>query len=248
MSGTSRLRWLASHLIACLLLAGCSGSSNATPSPLAGSKIDSANKEPVRQSEECAPEANPLALVMPAMVRITTPPDAKGAYASGTGVVIDQGWVLTNQHVVDSAGDALVKLFYADGHQSPGKVVASDADLDLALVQANTGDLRAVVWGDEAHLQQGAPLFAVGYAFGNPNPMVSSGRYVTTIVDRPTGQAFIESDLRLEHGDSGGPLLNRCGQVIGVNTARISGTSGQTAGLSIPGFGARRWANRNRPQ
>lgn len=242
-------RWLAFSvaIFAAAVALACSSSNTASPTALAGSSLS--NREQIGQGEGCAPEANPLALVLPALVRITTPPDASGAYSSGTGIIIDQGWVLTNQHVIDGAPNALVKLYYGDGRESPGKVVASDADLDLALVQSDTGDLRSVTWGDEAHLQQGAILFAVGFARGSPRPFPTQGRYVQTIVDRSTGQAFIESDVPLEHGDSGGPLLNRCGQVIGVNTARIQGgAERQYAGLSIPGFGARRWASRNRPQ
>lgn len=231
-----------------VLLSACSGSAaSPTPAPLAGAQL--AGRAPVRQGEPCAPEANPFALVLPALVRITTPPDANGSYSSGTGIIVDQGWVLTNQHVIDSAGTSLVKTFYRDGHQSAGRVVASDADLDLALVQADTGDLASVNWGDEGRLQSGDTLLAVGYARGSTQPQPAQGRFVQTSVDRATGQAFIVSDVQLQHGDSGGPLLNRCGQVVGINTARIQGVDPvHSAGLSIPGFGARRWAARNRGQ
>ena len=240
-------RWLSGLLIAATAISlACSSSNSASPTALAGSKLSS--KQTVEQIDTCAPEANPLALVLPSLVRISTLPDATGSFSAGTGIIIDQGWVLTNQHVIQSATDGIVRLNYGDGRQNPGKVIASDVDLDLALVKSDTGDLPAVNWGDEGHLQQGAILFAVGFPRGSPRPFPTQGRFVQTIVDRATGQAFIESDVPLEHGDSGGPLLNRCGQVIGINTARIQGgASSQYAGLSIPGFGARRWATRNRP-
>jgi S1-C subfamily serine protease len=244
--GVIRQFMLWAAVVSTVLALACSSSVPATPTPLAGSSL--AGKEAVRQGEECAPESNPVALVLPALVRVETVPDARGSYSAGTGIVIDRGWLLTNQHVIDGAVDGIVRTFYGDGHQAPGKVVASDAGLDLALVQSDTGDLQSVNWGDEGRLQPGAVLFAVGFARGALLPSKSQGRYVQTIVDRSSGQAFIESDVPLEHGDSGGPLLNRCGQVIGINTARISGAGRQYAGLSIPGFGARSWSTRNRPQ
>src|SRR5438094_868079 len=83
--------------------------------------------------------------------------------------------------------------------------------------QAATGDLPAVAWGDEGKLGTNAILLSVGYESGATSPASHQGHYVSTTVDRATGQAFIVSDLALEHGDSGGPLLNRCGQVIGIN-------------------------------
>ncbi|MHB8576680.1 MAG: trypsin-like peptidase domain-containing protein [Dehalococcoidia bacterium] len=245
------MRWIrhgivGGMLLAGVLVAGCGGA-KASPTPLAGQAL--AGRDPVRQAEGCAPESNPLALVVPSLVRITTPPDANGTFSSGTGIIIDQGWVLTNQHVVDLAGAALVKTFYRDGHSSSGKVIAADADLDLALVQTDTGDLPPVAWGDEGKLNDKSVLFSVGYELGATSPLARQGRYVSTTVDRATGQAFIVSDLQLQHGDSGGPLLNSCGQVIGINTARIQGVdSASKLGLSIPGFGARRWSARNRPQ
>ena len=244
------MRWMRHALLAAIALfttlqAGCGGSYSAKPTPLAGASL--AARDPVRQAESCAPESNPLALVLPSLVRIATPPDANGTFSSGTGVIIDQGWVLTNQHVVDLAGGSLVKTYYRDGHTSPAKVIAADADLDLALLQSDTGDLPAVSWGDEGKLTDKSVLFSVGYELGATSPIARQGRFVSSQVDRATGQAFIVSDLQLQHGDSGGPLLNRCGQVIGINTARIQGVDATSKlGLSIPGFGARRWSARNR--
>ncbi len=229
-----------------LLLAACGGSSNnRAGTPLAGELL--AGRNTVR-TDSCAPEADPLAQVLPALVRITTPPDANGGYSSGTGIIIDTGWVLTNEHVIDSANGQLVNTYYLDGHRSPGKVIASDPDLDLALIQAATGTLPSAMWGDEGKLQNGAALYAIGYSGGAPMPFEEPGHYIQTTVDRSTGQAYIVSDVQLQHGDSGGPLLNRCGQVIGINTARIPNGigGGENAGLSIPAYGARRWAMKNR--
>lgn len=241
-------RWVfAALLLSVALAAGCSASHSSKPASPGGQSLSA--RDAVHQTETCAPAADPGKLVLPSLVRITTTPDANGTYSSGTGIIFDQGWVLTNQHVIGSASASPVRTFYSDNHQSFGHVVAADPDLDLALVQADTGDLPAVTWGDEGQLQPGAVLYGVGFANGEKQPTKSQGRYVQTAVDRSTGQAFIVSDLLLFHGDSGGPLLNRCGQVIGINTARIQGVDrGTSAGLSIPGFGARRWSARNRVQ
>lgn len=233
-------------LVALLLTVACGGASaNKASTPLAGELLAGRNSV---NAASCTPDADPLAQVLPALVRITTPPDANGGYSSGTGVIIDTGWVLTNEHVIDSANGQFVNTFYTDGHRSPGKVVASDADLDLALIQTATGTLPSAVWGDEGKLQNGAALYAIGYSGGAPLPFEEPGHYIQTTVDRGTGQAYIVSDVQLQHGDSGGPLLNRCGQVIGINTARIPNGigTGQNAGLSIPAYGARRWAMKNR--
>lgn len=233
-------------LAALVLLAACGGSSaNKTPTPLAGELLAGRNSV---HADTCAPDADPLSQVLPALVRITTPPDANGGYSSGTGIIIDTGWVLTNEHVIDSANGQLVNTFYTDGHRSAGKVVASDPDLDLALIQTATGTLPSAVWGDEGKLQNGALLYAIGYSGGAPLPFEEPGHYIQTTVDRGTGQAYIVSDVQLQHGDSGGPLLNHCGQVVGINTARIPHgiSADENAGLSIPAYGARRWAMKNR--
>jgi S1-C subfamily serine protease len=243
----SKLRGFLSALVllTTALVLACSGSSSPKSTPGSGNGLQ--GREQV--AETCAPDSNPFALVAPSLVRITTPPDPNGMFSSGTGIIIDSGWVLTNQHVIDGAPNGAVRTFYTDGHMSTGQVVAADADLDLALIEADTGQEQSVVWGDEGKLQPGAPVLAIGYARGARVPLYSQGRFVQTTVDRSTGQAFIVSDIYLEHGDSGGPLLNRCGQVIGINTARTRGPDPQrTAGLSIPAFGARRWSARNRTQ
>lgn len=226
-----------------LLIAGCGSSShatNATNNRSAPTKL---------VAETCAPVAAPLNAVLASLVRVTTPPDASGAYAAGTGIIIDAGWVLTNEHVIDSAqGQPVTASFFGGAPRVSGRVVAADASLDLALIATDTGQLPAINWGDEGKLQQGDPLFAVGYAFGAADPIASpQGHFVGSEVDRSTGQAYILSDVQLQHGDSGGPLLNRCGQVVGINTAREPGIDqGQYTGLSIPAFKVRDWAIKQR--
>jgi S1-C subfamily serine protease len=226
-----------------LLIAGCGSNShaaNTTNNKVSPTKLS---------ADTCAPLASPLNAVLASLVRVTTPPDASGSYAAGTGIIIDTGWVLTNEHVIDSAqGQPVTASFFGDTHRTSGRVVAADAALDLALIATDTGQLPAINWGDEGKLQQGDPLYAVGYAFGAKDPAASQpGHFVGTEVDRGSGQAYILSDVQLQHGDSGGPLLNRCGQVVGINTAREPGIDqGQYTGLSIPAFKVRDWAIKRR--
>jgi S1-C subfamily serine protease len=188
----------------------------------------------------CTPVSDAVARVESSVVRIETPPDAKGEVSAGTGFVIDNDIVLTNDHVV--SGVTRVRASFMNGGVAVGQVLATNEAQDLALIQVDTGDIPPVVWGDDRTLSKGTPLSAIGYAGDRRGPpSITRGTYLQTYVDPPTGQAYLLSNVGLEHGDSGGPLLNQCGQVVGVNTARIR--SEDRAGLSIPEFLAQRWAN-----
>ncbi|HZU76154.1 MAG TPA: serine protease, partial [Dehalococcoidia bacterium] len=174
-----------------VLLAACSGSASPSATPLAGDKLS--GRTNATQPESCAPLSSPAALVARSLVHITTPPDTSGQYSSGTGIIIDQDWVLTNEHVIDGAQNETLRLYFFDNDQSgrydvlaPGRVVAADPDLDLALVQTDTDGLPTVIWGDEGKLQNGSPLIAVGFPLGLPTPALSSGRFLETQVDRAT--------------------------------------------------------------
>lgn len=187
----------------------------------------------------CTPIADAVERVELSVVRIETPPDAKGEAAAGTGFVVDSDVVLTNQHVV--AGVAKIYATFSNGRRAIGQVLVTNDAQDLALIQVDTGQVPPVVWGDDRTLAKGTPLKAIGYArdLRGP-PAVTQGTYLQTYVDPPTGQAYLLTDVPLDHGDSGGPLLNECGQVVGVNTAKIRN---EGAGLSIPEFLAQRWAS-----
>ena len=173
------------------------------------------------------------------MVRIETPPDANGEASAGTGFVVGSDVVLTNQHVI--AGVDRVRATFIDGRRVFGQVVAQNEAQDLALILVDTQSVPPVVWGDDRALNRGTALWAIGYALDKPGPPSEpKGAYRETYVDPPTGQAYLVTNVQLDHGDSGGPLLNQCGQVVGVNTARTRGRLSE--GLAIPEFFAQRWA------
>ena len=192
----------------------------------------------------CTPIADAVQRVEQSVVRLETPPDAQGEISAGTGFVIDSDVVLTNQHVVAGTEKILVtfdSIGAGRGRRAFGEVLATNEAQDLALIQVDTGQVPAIVWGDDRTLARGTPLTAIGYARDKPGrPAVTSGKYLQTYVDPPSGQAYLLTNVLLDHGDSGGPLLNDCGQVIGVNTAKIR--SEERASLSIPEFLAHRWA------
>jgi serine protease Do len=225
------------------LCAACSqGGATGTTAP--GTRADSSRPKTGTSARPeatgaCVPITDAIPKVQASVVRIETPPDSKGEVSAGTGFVIDSDIVLTNQHVV--ADVPRVFATFMNGRRAIGRVVARNEAQDLALIQVDTTAIPPIIWGDDRVLSKGTPLAAIGYAGDRRGPpAVTTGTYLQTYVDPPTGQAYLLSDVALEHGDSGGPLLNQCGQVVGINTAKIR--SEDRAGLSIPEFLAQRWA------
>lgn len=233
-------------MLAVLFLVSCS-QGGATGSTAPGTRAESTRPKSgsTTIASSCLPVVDAIPKVQASVVRIETPPDGKGEVSAGTGFVIDSGAVLTNQHVV--AGVPRVFATFMTGKRAIGQVVATNEAQDLALIQVDTATVPPVVWGDDRALSKGTPLAAIGYAGDKRGPpAIVTGTYLQTYVDPPTGQAYLLSDVALEHGDSGGPLLNQCGQVVGVNTAKIR--SEDRAGLSIPEFLAQRWATQQLQQ
>jgi putative serine protease PepD len=184
-----------------------------------------------------------LRAVEPGVVVITdfTAGSAGSTQASGqgTGMVLDtQGDVLTNAHVVANATTVSVQVFgQTSVHQA--KVLGVDTADDVALIQIqNPGKLTPIPLGSSAGAQIGDPVVAIGNALGlSPGgPTVTSGiisglgRSLSTNTERLTG--LLQTDASLNPGNSGGPLADASGKVIGMNTA-VS-TDGQGVGFAIP--------------
>jgi serine protease Do len=156
--------------------------------------------------------------------------------AQGSGFVIDpSGVILTNDHVIAGAYD--IQVTFSDGVRRPGRVIATSPRIDLALVKVETKQpLAAVRWGDSDKVQVGEPVFAIGNPLGL-GLSVSSGIVSAlnrNIMDTPYDD-FIQTDAAINHGNSGGPLFNRQGEVIGVDSAIISPTTGSAGlGFAIP--------------
>jgi serine protease Do len=155
----------------------------------------------------------------------------------GSGVIVSpNGYILTNNHVVDGATDVKVTLF--DQRELKAHVVGTDAKVDLAVLKIDTADLPAIVIGDSSKIQIGDYALAVGDPFG-------VGKTVTMGIISATGrhnlgiegyEDFIQTDAPINPGNSGGALINDRGELIGINTAIIShGAEGnQGIGFAIP--------------
>ena len=151
--------------------------------------------------------------------------------AEGSGFVLDtDGHILTNFHVIEGGRQIVVRLF--DGSAAEATVVGSDPSSDLAVIRApfDPAELQPVTFGDSDAARVGDPVFAIGNPFAK-NFSVTAG--IVSATGRNTESGFsrrqilnvIQTDASLNPGNSGGPLFNDAGEVIGVNTS-ISGPNG----------------------
>ena len=159
---------------------------------------------------------------------------------SGSGSVVDQqGHILTNYHVVEGAKQISVMLFNTDSF--PAELVGQDPDNDIAILKINAPEtlLFPLQWGESSNLRVGQHIIAIGNPFGLERTMstgiISSLNRQITSKTRRIIRSIIQIDAALNQGNSGGPLLNSRGELIGMNTA-IATRSGDNAGIgfSIP--------------
>ncbi len=168
----------------------------------------------------------------------------------GSGFVIDtEGHVLTNQHVVEGEGG--IEITLSDGRRVPASIVGVDSLTDLAVLKIKADGLMAIDWGDSDAVVVGTPVWAAGSLFGLQQTVtfgIISGKhrvdFRATRYDQkvPGGTAYgdmMQSDVALNPGNSGGPLLNSMGEVVGVNAA-ILGETYHGVSFSIPSKIARR--------
>jgi serine protease Do len=171
-----------------------------------------------------------IAQVEPATVRIDTVINYQHAIGAGTGIILDPGGaILTNFHVVQGADNITAT---AQGVPYAVDLVGYDRGHDIAVLQirGTSGGLPAAVIGDSSALAVGDPVVALGNARGSGNPLTNEAGTVTgfgrtiTAKDELTGSAeqmtgLIEVAAPVRAGDSGGPLINNRGEVVGVTTA-----------------------------
>jgi len=150
----------------------------------------------------------------------------------GSGfVVTSDGYILTNAHVVRDASDITVKL--TDRREYPAKLVGLDDRTDVAVIKIDARDLPTVRIGDPSKLKPGQWVVAIGSPFGMENS-VTAGIVSATSRDLPDEQyvPFIQTDAAVNPGNSGGPLFNLNGEVVGINS-QIYSQSGGYMGLSF---------------
>jgi serine protease Do len=159
---------------------------------------------------------------------------------TGSGFIIDatNGYIVTNNHVIDGAQKLSVTL--ADGSSCDAQVVGSDPRTDLAVIKINSTDnLTAVVLGDSSKLQVGEPVVAIGNPGGEEFAgSVTAGVVSATnrVLDLQGEDSFnlIQTDAAINPGNSGGPLVNSLGQVVGINSAKFQQTGFEGMGFAIP--------------
>ncbi|HWT77187.1 MAG TPA: Do family serine endopeptidase, partial [Candidatus Methylomirabilis sp.] len=164
------------------------------------------------------------------------PQEQRPQQSLGSGFIIDKdGYILTNNHVVENAGMVMVKL--ANEKEYEAKVVGRDPRTDLALIKINArGDLPLVRLGDSDALQVGDYVLAIGNPFGL-GQTVTAG--IVSAKGRVIGQGpyddFIQTDAAINPGNSGGPLFNTKGEVVGINAAIFSQSGGNIGiGFAVP--------------
>lgn len=158
----------------------------------------------------------------------------------GSGIIISpDGYIVTNDHVVDSATQIRVTL--NDRRILPAKLIGVDKLNDLAVIKVNATNLPSVAWGDSTKLHPGQTVLAFGSPFGYFQFSVTRG--IVSAVNRPNPYtddprkpgAYIQTDAAINQGNSGGPLVNAHGELIGINTFIISNSgSFAGAGFAIP--------------
>ncbi|MGI8979030.1 MAG: S1C family serine protease [Pirellulaceae bacterium] len=165
-----------------------------------------------------------------------TPPPGQGS-----GVVVDsRGYIITNFHVIQRAKRILVRL--SDGRKDvPGQLIGYDKESDIAVLKVAASGLIAAEWGDSEELQVGSLIWAMGSPYGLDQTVtggIVSAKHRGGKVGTPF-QDFLQTDAAVNPGNSGGPLVNSSGKVVGINTA-IVGENFQGISFAIPSSVARR--------
>ena len=236
-------------LIVVLALSACNdgGGSSAKPEPTNASPATTASPEAVPSpSGQGLGIPDIVRLLRPSVVRVQTegarldilgrPVPTQGV---GTGVIIDgEGHIITNNHVVrlDGSLASRIVVTLSDDRTFSAEVVGTDPPTDLAVLKINATDLAPAELGDVSQLQVGEDVVAIGYALDLPGgPTVTRG--VVSAKGRVIEESpysivdAIQTDASVNPGNSGGPLVNLQGKVVGINTAIIG--QAQNIGFSI---------------
>jgi S1-C subfamily serine protease len=166
-------------------------------------------------------------------------PGDESPTASGSGVIISRdGYILTNNHVVEN--QQALEVVFSDGSKAPATLVGTDLFADLAVLKVDGSVPATAPLGDSAALQPGQTVIAMGSPLGEFTNTVTVG--VVSAVNRQmdTGQGYalegmIQTDAAINSGNSGGPLVNLAGEVVGLNTMVVRGSA--LAGASAEGLG-----------
>lgn len=168
------------------------------------------------------------------------PPQKQKEHALGTGVIVSpKGYIVTNDHVVFWGKAKDIEVMLSDQRTFNAKIVGSDRDSDVAVLKIDADNLPVANWGNSNDLHVGDIVMAFGNPFGL-NFTVTRGA-VSAIgrsgVEQNSLDNYIQTDAAINPGNSGGPLVNVKGQVVGINTAILSGNTGPGGEGSFLGIG-----------
>ena len=165
-------------------------------------------------------------------------PQQQEQQSLGSGFVIDKaGHVVTNYHVVQGAKS--VQVSFSNGENVQARVIGTDPSTDIAVLQVQTHSraFTPLVWGNSDNAQVGDSVVAIGNPFGFTRSVTAG---IVSALDRPLNapnnfqiEHAIQTDAALNHGNSGGPLLDARGEVVGVNSQISTGNTGQQGNLGI---------------
>ncbi len=195
--------------------------------------------------EESSAITDSVKKVSPAVVSVTTYFNQQDFFtgamtqgqAAGTGFIItNDGYIITNKHVVAS-GDSY-KVFTSDGKSYDAKVVSKDPFNDLAILKIDAKGLSVVELGSSSDLKIGQWVIAIGNALGEFDNTVTVGvvsaKDRTISAENETLNNLLQTDTAINLGNSGGPLVNLAGQVVGINTAVAAKNVAEGIGFAIP--------------
>jgi serine protease Do len=200
----------------------------------------------VNQAEKQA--ANPVVSIAqkmsPAVTGITSIPtdgllSRTGDEVTGSGVIFDaqNGYIVTNNHVVEGASRILVTL--ADGREIPAEIIGKDSHTDLAVLQVQAPNLIAAAFGDSDQVSVGETAVAIGNPLGmrfarSVTVGVISGINRKLSGDEGSAYPLLQTDAAINPGNSGGALINSRGEVIGINSVKIAMPGFEGMGFAIP--------------
>lgn len=191
-----------------------------------------------------SPVVNIAEAVGPAVVGITTKAQVADFFSgsrtvekSGSGFIISpDGYIVTNNHVVDGASELMVSL--SDDKMVPAKLIGRDEQTDLAVLKIATKPLTVARLGDSEQLKVGELAVAIGNPLGNQFARTVTAGVVSAINRTMEVQnrefTLIQTDAAISPGNSGGPLVNARGEVIGINTVKVAQQGVEGLGFAIP--------------
>lgn len=201
----------------------------------------------IERAEGNAPHSPAAAViedVLPSVVNVRVRALGSGPTeqrAQGSGVIIDEsGVIVTNNHVVASATG--VTVVFTDGRESlEGTVLGTDPEKDLAVVKVEATDLSAITLGHSGDLKLGDEVIALGFPLGLGGPTVTMGIVSGTDRNITVGgesgserlEGVLQTDAAINPGNSGGALVDRSGQLVGINTAAASAGFAENIGFAI---------------